>query len=301
MILLAPTADLARHILSTQDVLISCEAEYGSYVAEGRLYTAAHHQPAGTKYAGTHVGGSRPAPCNDVNIPVVAGDGLILISHVDLDTLGGCLRARGNRALFAEAFQPFWDLAEYVDTHGFHKLAESGADAPTTRALYAYTAWASTHGLGRLSGTVTDVTAYIAEAAEVLQRILDRSDPDLYEAGVAFEAAGAALNRATFSRWEGHIILRVTTQERQFCNHMYSDPAGVAGVAVACFNPFSGTVTISLAEPVEGVSCRAILQELWGREAGGHDGSAGSPRGMKMTDQDFQDAVAGLASKLSQA
>jgi hypothetical protein len=73
------------------------EAEYGSVVIEGTVYTAAHHQPSGP-YVGDHVvPGGRPAPCNDTAIPPVAwdveGGPVALVSHLDLDTVGGLLRA----------------------------------------------------------------------------------------------------------------------------------------------------------------------------------------------------------------
>lgn len=48
------------------------------------------------------------------------------------------------------------------------------------------------------------------------------------------------------------------------------------------------------------VSSRAtILQDLWGPEAGGHDGIAGSPRERRMTEDDLEAAVTALAAKLN--
>ena len=36
------------------------------------------------------------------------------------------------------------------------------------------------------------------------------------------------------------------------------------------------------------VSAKELVQELWGNEAGGHPGIAGSPRGQEMTEKDMQ-------------
>ena len=36
------------------------------------------------------------------------------------------------------------------------------------------------------------------------------------------------------------------------------------------------------------VSAKELVQELWGNEAGGHPGIAGSPRGKEMTEKDMK-------------
>ena len=36
------------------------------------------------------------------------------------------------------------------------------------------------------------------------------------------------------------------------------------------------------------VSAKELVQELWGNEAGGHTGIAGSPRGQEMTEKDMK-------------
>ena len=38
-------------------------------------------------------------------------------------------------------------------------------------------------------------------------------------------------------------------------------------------------------------SAKEIVQELWGNEAGGHPGIAGSPRGQEMTEKDMRQLV----------
>jgi hypothetical protein len=61
--------------------------------------------------------------------------------------------------------------------------------------------------------------------------------------------------------------------------------------AIVAWNPEAGTVTVSLESSVSGVSCRDIVQALWGPLAGGHAGIAGSPRGMAMTDEQFTTCI----------
>ena len=314
-ILLAPSADLARGVLAATPVSLTVEAEYGSYVAEGARYTAAHHQPAGSRFAGNHVvKGGRRSPCCDENIPSLEEGEVVLVSHIDLDTFGGCLRAMPEFAdLFPTSTPPtssssvaeipawgdlgaFWSLAEFIDVRGQHKLGEAEMPPRTLRQIYAYWAWSKSPAGGpRLPrDQVTDVTDLVRSAGEVLRRIF-ADDEALLAAGDAYKAEGDALNARTFSRRAGNVIARVATRSREFCNHLYVDPDGVPARAVACLNAETGSVTISLADPVPGVSCRSIVQRLWGSEAGGHDGIAGSPRERRMTDEEFQEAVVALS------
>jgi len=75
------------------------------------------------------------------------------------------------------------------------------------------------------------------------------------------------------------VLVRVHVE---FVNGLYIDPNGQAAKAVVAYNPAKGGVTISLADPILGVSCVEIAQALWGPLAGGRAGIAGSPRGKRM-------------------
>ena len=335
-VLLAPSADLARETLLRERVLLTVEAEYGSYVAEGLAYTAAHHQPRGVKYAGTHVGGVMPSPCNDWSVPDITtlkdGEGgVILVSHLDLDTFGGCLRGLG--ADFADLFpsqdkpslqasnevitkwvtwnlqlQHFWNLAEFIDVSGAHKLGlarERGATLRSVDQLYAWWAWNKAHSARTPRDVVTDVTDAVLAAGAALRLIL-AGDAEMLEAGTAFRKDEAALNTRSFARYseaQGVIVRRVSTH-KDFCNHLYTTPSegeGTVAKAIACLNTETGGITISLADPVPGVSCREIVQDLWGPEAGGHEGIAGSPRERRLTEDDLEAVVTVLSRKLATA
>lgn len=114
-IIVAPTlADAQAWVASQGQPGLTVEAEYGATVIEGRLYTAAHHQPAGSPYAGDHVvEGGRPSPCIDPNIPQVR-EGDILLSHLDLDSIGGVLYGScGGCDLLADRFVTEEELVRY--------------------------------------------------------------------------------------------------------------------------------------------------------------------------------------------
>ena len=269
------------------------EAEYGSVVVEGEIYTAAHHQKEGE-----YTPSNRPAPCNDADIPVVTGD--ILVSHLDLDTVGGCMRAMGNyRTALDTEFAGFWNLAEFIDLNGPHRLSESGASEKDVSRLYAFWAWSEAHLPGHFDADeVVDVTEHIIAAGRALTGILG-GQQDLIEAGEEMRkrrSQGDELNRISFVEAVAEVGIRT---HAGFVNDLYTTPEGHPLRAVVAFNPEQGSITVSLAEPVEGVSCRDLVQKLWGPEAGGRDGIAGSPRGKKMTEEDLRDLGAAVVQALA--
>lgn len=246
---------------------VTVEAEYGEAVVSGSLLTMAHHGPrAGQK-----------APCAYGNDCVQKTPGLVVgVSHVDLDTIGGIMAALGSKL----DVPSFWRLAEQVDLGGAHKLATFGANVEDLGRLYAYWAFSqSVRVYAPRDGSVADVTSDVFQHVEALTAILSGARA-LLDAGEAFRDDESALNRETFQSIEGGVILRSSIR---FVNHLYVAPDGQVGRAVVTHNSGNdlsgGAITLSLADPIEGVSCGAILRDLFGPEAGGHAGIGGSPRG----------------------
>jgi hypothetical protein len=282
---------------------LTVEAEYGAVVVEGSVFTAAHHQPVGSKFAGDHlVAGGRPAPCNDGGIPTLdpnTGDWTVGVSHLDLDTVGGVLRALPDMAdLFASEHAGFWSLAAFVDTSGAHKVALAGASDEDVARLYAW--WVYFKTLPRLGfNTLNDATDMVLGCGPVLREIL-AGDEARIEAGRVFRAAEDALNAASFVEHRASgVLVRKSPTQGDFVNHLYATPSGVVSRAIVAFNPEVGSVTVSLESPVAGVSCREVVQGLWGALAGGHAGIAGSPRGERMTETHLADCVAALEAALA--
>jgi len=103
-----------------------------------------------------------------------------------------------------------------------------------------------------------------------------------------------------FDRDVGSILVRITSG-RDFVNHLYVDLDGVPARAIVSYNRDSGSVTVSLADPIPGVSCREILQGMWGPEAGGHDGIARSPREADLGLTGFWQAVGAVSRALGES
>jgi hypothetical protein len=270
---------------------VTIEAEYGDRLVEGSLASLAHHGPRA----------GQPAPCSYSN-GVIEEVEAVGLSHVDLDSLGGCIAVLNLRPNAPD----FWRVAEFVDLNGIHRLSEANPEPETVAMLNAWYAWSEEHRcFPPRDGSVQDVTAWVREAAEVLKVILVPSlmgQNDLRQAlmaaGAAFAAREATLSQDSFVEFRGGVVIRVAPS---FVNHLYASPEGQIGEAVVSLNPRTGAVTVSFASPPTGVTAREIVQGLWGSEAGGHAGIAGSPRNRRMTLVDLEAAVNVTVRVLSRA
>jgi hypothetical protein len=241
------------------------EAEYGDVCVEGNIITMAHH--------GSRSG--QPAPCSYKNGCAREID-LVGLSHLDLDSLGGCAAIIGAKP----ELQGFWGLAEFLDLNGEHKINQSGGNAENLRRFYAFKSWNDSNKIyPPRDGTVLDITDEVLDAVNVLTRIMD-DDVELLKQGDLFKKAEEDLNLATFVDERDGVILRVATK---FTNHLYTTPDGKIARAVVSFNTLQGSITVSFADtPTKGGAANDIVRELFGDEAGGHAGIAGSPRGKRM-------------------
>ena len=284
------------------------EAEYGLDVVEGSVLTLAHHGP--------RVG--NPCPCLGDNIPLEGNAPVVIgVSHFDLDTLGGAMRVLGIKEYDPEEGEDlFWAVAAQIDIRGVHHLKDiteglkpafdwSDMDQLTQGkyfwdcgvtdlkdSLKAFWAWSEAHRLfAPRDGSVMDCTEFFEEALRVLQLILEGNDLDAEYSVLSFRAKEWVEAKEKLdviserAAWGGDVVL--LREADCFVNHLYVN-VGRVFQALVGFNPKVGSVTLSLADPIEGVNCCAIAQQLWGKEAGGHAGIAGSPRGEVFTLADAQ-------------
>lgn len=284
----------------------SVEAEYGDHTVAGTRTTLAHHG-ANSK---------NPCPCLGGNIPFPGG--VFLVSHFDLDTLGGVMRLMGQKDHEEGREDMFWAVAAQVDTQGVHKLGEikrslwreavkdvsmSTSEFNTVDYffscewenvmdnLHAFWAWSESNRLfAPRDGSIKDVTKFFEEAIRILLIILEGEDAhpewvQLKKAGQEWVAAKEELNKDSFHKTKKGVILR---KSPQFVNHLYNTPEAKIKKAVVAFNTKFKSITVSLADPIPNFSVGKFVQTLWGSEAGGHAVIGGSPRGKEMS---FSDAV----------
>lgn len=263
------------------------EAEYGDTVVEGSTITLAHHGARNRN----------PCPCLYQNVDM--GLDAIGLSHLDLDALGGVAALMGRKSPVKGDPQIdqnlFWSIAAFVDINGPHQLpvwvrmmcAESRDSVQNVvDALYAWFAYSADHRIYHpRDGTVGDITDECNAAIEALHRIF-QGDVALFAAGRAFAERQTDLSVMSFRGIIGdRVILR---SSEQFVNYLYSGPRGEAVNRCVAYNATTKSITISLALPEEGVNACRFVQAIWGSEAGGHAGIAGSPRNRAMTWQDAQ-------------
>lgn len=276
-IVLAPTIELARTV---EGVTASVEAEYGDHIVKGELITLAHHVK---EYA------DHPAPCNNNNVPVLPEGSTILVSHIDLDTLGGIMALMGNKP----NDNGFWQAAEFIDLNGLHHGYKFPSELPK---IHAFLAWNASQVRPRIT-ELTDVTESVQKEIDVLSQILN-GDQSMIEAGQKW--AEEVTQKIDGCLLQEDARVRVFVTDDVFCAaSYYSEKLGKIIPATVTLNTKSGSITVATCNSA--FNAKELVQGLWGSEAGGHAGIAGSPRGMKKTLYDLVDAVESVQNIIREA
>jgi len=268
-ILLAPTYEEAIKISAD----ITIEAEYGSKTVEGKLYTSAHHGK----------NSNNPAPCNDEKIPTL--DYItILLSHLDVDTIIGCGRVYG---IITKEWDDFCKAVEIIDVNGTHhmyKLSQENQDR-----LNAYYAWNFSQGRQERIVETTDVTSKIEESLLVLTKIFN-NDENLIKAGkIWVKSATEAVENCLLFETQN---VRVFSTSQVFCGAAYySLIKNKIMLACVSFNQKFKAITLSFEDGGKQFNAVEIMQEIFGNEAGGRPGIAGTPRGIEFTTDDMKNVV----------
>lgn len=273
-VILCPTLDLAKEEAKKHIDYSTVEAEYGSAVVEGSpsmgsWATLAHHS----------IRSNNPAPCiwnktgNGNTSPKLPE--AILISHIDLDTLGGIGLLLGY---YNEAEQPFWEGAAYIDVHGPHHI--NTLPNETKSQLRAYWAYNERNRAPRFTrDAVTDVTELVCNTFTILDRIVN-NDPELI-------ADGERWDREVTAAVESCLVYQSGTI-RAFCGGLFTASSylgsdGNIRVATISFNTKTRAITLAFEDGGKRYHAAEIMQHLFGPEAGGREGIAGTPRGKEFT------------------
>ena len=277
-VVLCPSKESAKSWLAQNgQPHATVEAEYGSTVVLGSQVTLAHHAPDWEHEV---------PPCV-AEVPEVvvgeSGDLVVMISHLDLDSVGGILAVIGQKP----ADVSFWEGAALIDVRGPHHAHQ--LDLHTREKLQAYWAWNASRPREERITVATNVTDKVMEAAAVINRIVNH-DLELLEAGrVWAEEVQAATEACLLQEDE---TVRVFRTDRVFCSASYYSPSnGTVAKATVTFNTKFDAITVAFEDGGKEFSARDLVQKLWGAAAGGHAGIAGSPRGTVMSEDDLWRAV----------
>lgn len=271
-VVVAPSRELAESYMTENEITATVEAEYGDYCIEGKDVTLAHH-------------GSRsqnPAPCNTPDIPTLS-EGTILLSHVDLDSIGGVLGLMGMK----KDDQEFWKGAEFIDVKGPHHMNELSQKVQDQ--LNAYYAWNSTQPKIQLNlESINDITDRILKNADALNSILDERALNHNE----MIQAGRDWRTQLTERVESKLVAetqyaRCFITDETFCSSGYYSPSKEMNLpATVVLNIKDHSILVSFFDSEKNNS-RDFVQALWGPEAGGRAGIAGSPRGWQLSEEEL--------------
>lgn len=270
-VLLAQNLEIAKKVNAQATV----EAEYGKTVVKGKKQTLAHHVPEFR---------NNPAPCNQ-EVAVLNDGDTILVSHIDLDTLGGIMALMGMK----EGNKDFWKAAEFIDLNGphhIHKFPEF------EDAFNAYWAFSQENRLGRFDD-VEDITEFVMQHIEAVQSILDKDEKFIKEGK---KWASQNENNTKNSLIDESEKVRIFAGPYFTASSYYSEKyESIASVTVS-FNTKSKAITVATSDA--SIDCCQLMQGLFGPEAGGHAGIAGSPRGKEMSLDDLYKTVKEIESKI---
>lgn len=268
-VFLVPRYELKDYFINNNiPIDASVEAEYGSEIIEGDI-TLAHHID---KYK------DNPAPCMQ-KIGKLDDSKNIIISHIDLDTLGGCAALMGLK----HENEEFWSAVEYIDLNGPHHLNE--LEESIRNMIIAYNSYAAINHMDKVNDVV-DVTSIIIDRINTINKILE-GDTTLINEGIDFyRNEQLKINNCLLV--ENPNIRVFYSKQGLFCSaSYYSDNYKKIIPYIISYNGFYNSITVSSEDGGKLLSCKTLVQELWGSEAGGHNGIAGSPRNIVMTNDDF--------------
>ena len=264
---------MSQEELSKESInpVATVEAEYGEKIIRGTEITLAHHIK---EYE------NNPAPCNTPNIPMVQDNSIIVVSHLDLDTLGGIAALIGRK----KENPKFWQAAEFIDLNGAHNLFQ--VEEGTRKKYIAYKAYQDNHRIQRFT-EITDVTNIVLEHLYIIDKIID-GDKYLIQEGIKWDEEIKKKIEDCLV-FENDNVRIFDSPEGVFCSaSYYSEKMGKVIPTTVTRNGKFKSLTIAMADGGKKVSAKELVQELWGSEAGGHPGIAGSPRGKEMTEKDMK-------------
>lgn len=277
-VILAPSYDIAKNIKAEATV----EAEYGDECLEGTMVTLTHHGPRS----------NNPAPCNTPDVPELPPFATVVVSHIDLDTLGGIYALQGRKS---EDYR-FWEAAEMIDVKGAHHIHELDKDIQDK--LNAYYAYNDGQPRQRYTEAI-DVTKQIDDTYNVVNAIVDINDPEHDK----LITAGKEWAQTREKEVEDQLVyenkdVRVFDTNGIFCAASYFSPnQNTICPATVTYNEKFKSITLAFEDGGKQLNAKEIVQELWGPEAGGREGIAGSPRNVEMTKNDLAKLVNELTER----
>ena len=277
-VILANSISAAERFAAENVVSASVEAEYGDFTLCGQEVTLAHH--------GANSGNI--CPClNKVELRD-KDEAIILVSHIDMDTIGGVLSLVNMKP---EICKDFWDMVAFVDLNGPHKLqlmySETFCDEEKQAIEVLWVCFKYIEeNVPRYTGKdlIVDVTQIFLDLHRFLIDVNQNLNKYAEEGRIWNEQKRDAIDQYLVSENQ---YIRVFAAPMFANGAYYSKILGRVVPAVVNLNTKVGSITLSFEDGGEKFNAATIMREYFGPEAGGHAGIAGSPRGVIYTMDDL--------------
>lgn len=267
---------LAKNLKAAQSLqkpYLSVEAEYGNIVIEGWAATLAHHVEGWT---------SAPSLCEfdylEKNSVDVFEEHVCLISHIDLDVIVGISHLLG--------LQDFsWESKgiNYVDCNGQHTLFSEHVSEMARKVIIAYVGYASINRAPfSPKEDIMDVTEY------VMSTIQNFNTEYYYSVGLKLITdRKEEAERSLLLGLNGVALIEQAEDSKVFgLNSEYTIKNNVYDYVIVYSNKFK-SVTVSAKDGNrQKINLAEFMQGIFGNEAGGHAGIAGTPRGAEFSIDD---------------
>lgn len=267
---------LAKNLEAAQSLpkpYLSVEAEYGNTVIEGWAATLAHH-----------VQGWETAPSLCVydylekNNTDVFDEHVCLLSHIDLDVLVGISHLLGLKDFSWEA-----KGINYVDCNGQHTLFSEHVSEMARKVIIAYVGYASINRAPfNPKEDIIDVTEYVMTAIE------NFNTDYYYSVGLnLITDRKEEAERSLLLGLNGVALIEQSEDSKVFgLNSEYTIRNNEYDYVIVFSNKFK-SVTVSAKDGnKQKINLAKFMQGLFGSEAGGHAGIAGTPRGAEFSIDD---------------
>ena len=236
--------------------------------------------------------------------------GLILVSDIRLDTVGGIMALQGIKPEDAG----FWKAAEFIGMNGMHHIHEFPQDVQDKLNAYYAHEQALLEAEGPLpKDKVSNITQVVQDRMHAIDIILDTRHPEHAQ----YIREGAAWEKEMSETIEAqHVFdtenVRVfITEGPSTAASFYSPETGEIMPATVTMDLNTTTITVAFEDGgKDGKSAKELIQELWGwdedekpwdPEAGGTDGIATSHEDELMTPDDLVRAVMQVEETLQPA
>ena len=209
--------------------------------------------------------------------------GTILISSLDLDTIGGVLAITGDKPKDTE----FWKAIAYLDINGTHNLYKLSQDVQDkVNVLLAWQAFQPHMKYDK----PTNVTSIIAQGANILKATLDERHPK-HDAVIQKGKEWAKINTQAIESQlvdETPTLRTFITNGIPCANAFYSPTQNQVVSATLTLDKETNRITIATLDGNSTFSARDIAKQLWGSRVDGDEILAMSPCNEEMTEEDLE-------------